>query len=167
MKIYIEKKQIFRMGWQVPAILLLAVMLGLIFNTIRSTPLPMIGDWSTQGRMITEGGEQLTIPLEEAKHMFQKNLAIFIDARDAFQYEEGHIQGARNLPWHDVDEMFMEATQGLSRDTLLITYCDGEACNLSHDLTLFLTDLGFSNVKILVNGWTVWLENNLPTETGK
>jgi rhodanese-related sulfurtransferase len=33
---------------------------------------------------------------------------------------------------------------------------------LSHDLALFLKDLGFTRVKVLVNGWTLWKEKNLP-----
>lgn len=164
MKIYIDLKQITRMAWQGPAIVLLAVILGFVSNTIRSNPLPVIGDWSTEGRLTTEEGEQLTISLVEARDLFQQKSAVFIDARDAFQYEEGHIQGALNLPWHDVDALFMDVMEDISQDTLIITYCDGETCNLSHDLALFLIDIGFSNVKVLVNGWTVWLENDLPTE---
>jgi len=121
----------------------------------------MVGDWST------EGGEQLIISVEDARKLFDQKSAIFMDARDAFQYEKGHIQGARNLPWHDVDAQFIDATQGISQDTPIITYCDGETCDLSHDLALFLMDVGFTNVKVLVNGWTVWVENNLPVEMDK
>lgn len=167
MKIGIDIKQIYRVIWQVPVIIAAAIILGLVSNTIRPTPLPLVSDWSAQARMTTESGEQLSIPLEKAKDLFKNKAAVFIDARDAFQYGEGHIQGARNLHWHSVDDLFMDVMQNISHEALIITYCDGESCNLSHDLALFLKDMGFPNVNVLVNGWTLWMENGLPTEEGE
>jgi rhodanese-related sulfurtransferase len=167
MKIGIDIKQIYRVIWQGPVLIAAAVILGLVSNTIRTTPLPLVSDWSVQARLTTESGEQLSIPLEKAKELFEKKKAVFIDARDALQYGEGHIQGARNLPWHSVDDLFMDVMQNMSHDTLIITYCDGESCNLSHDLASFLKDMGFPNVNVLVNGWTLWMENGLPAEEGE
>ena len=34
------------------------------------------------------------------------------------------------------------------------------------DLALILDNLGFSKVRILVNGWTVWQNGGLPVEAG-
>jgi 3-mercaptopyruvate sulfurtransferase SseA len=58
----------------------------------------------------------------------------------------------------------MEITQDLEPETAIIAYCDGETCNLSHDLALFLKDMGFMNVRVLVNGWTVWSKSRFPVE---
>ena len=52
-------------------------------------------------------------------------------------------------------------------ETPIITYCDGETCNLSHDLALFLRDMGFMNVRVLVNGWTAWHESRFPVESSE
>jgi len=49
------------------------------------------------------------------------------------------------------------------KDTL-VTYCDGEDCALSHDLAMFLKDLGYGDVRVLVNGWTVWQDAGLPVQ---
>jgi 3-mercaptopyruvate sulfurtransferase SseA len=49
----------------------------------------------------------------------------------------------------------------------LITYCDGESCDLSHELALFLKEMGFENVRVLVNGWSVWQQAGLPFQTGE
>ena len=54
------------------------------------------------------------------------------------------------------------AAQLDEKDTI-ITYCDGENCELSHDLAMYLKDMGFTNVRVLVNGWTVWQNAGLPT----
>jgi len=87
-----------------------------------------------------------------------------MDARDKNQFELGHIKGAKNLPWHSVDDYFMNIVQDLPNDKVIITYCDGESCDLSHNLALFLKKMGFNHVKILINGWSVWQEMNLPIE---
>jgi len=159
--------QFKRALWQVPAILVLSVILGLVSNAVRKQHLPTIGDWSTESRLTTDSGDTLAIPFLEAVKAFNQKTAIFIDARGVDLFKEGHIKGARNLPWHDVDDYFMDLAKDIQPTDRIITYCDGESCNLSHDLALFLVDMGFTNVKVLVNGWTVWIENNLPIEKHK
>ena len=150
--------------WQVPAIILAAGILAFSANALRSDSLPLIGDWSLDARMTTVTGERLDMSLQEAEKLFRDQLVVFLDARAADDYGRGHIQGARSLPWQDVDRFFMEVTQDLESETPIVTYCDGETCNLSHDLALFLKDAGFMNVRVLVNGWTVWRESLLPVE---
>ena len=59
---------------------------------------------------------------------------------------------------------FAEAADRLANAKAIVTYCDGENCDLSHDPALFLKEMGFENVRVLVNGWTVWHEAGLPTE---
>ena len=39
---------------------------------------------------------------------------------------------------------------------LLVTYCDGEACELSRDLADQLKAHGLKDVLVLKNGWTLW-----------
>ena len=145
-------------------ILFLAAVMGLVVNMIRSDSIPVIADWSTENRLTSDSGETLIIPVSLAKALFEKNEAVFMDARDKNQFEMGHIKGAKNLPWHAVDDYFMDIVQDLPNDTIIITYCDGESCDLSHELSLFLMKMGFNHVKILINGWSVWQEMNLPVE---
>jgi len=115
--------------------------------------------------MVTEDGDTMAIPLEDAATLFETDGAVFIDARTPAEYDQGHIQGAVNLPWHAVDDYFETVIMTLDPEAMFITYCDGETCSLSHDLALFLKNLGFTRVKVLVNGWTLWKENQLPTNT--
>ena len=151
-------------GRQAFFILFLAAIMGLAVNMIRSDSIPVIADWSKENRLTSDSGETLIIPVSLAKALFEKNEAVFMDARDKNQFEMGHIKGAKNLPWHAVDDYFMDIVQDLPNDTIIITYCDGESCDLSHELSLFLMKMGFNHVKVLVNGWTVWQEMNLPVQ---
>lgn len=155
-----------RAAWQMPALVILSAVAALAVNAVRTDRLPLVGDFSVAARMTTATGERMDISLEEAEKLFFTHAAVFIDARSAEDYAQGHIRDARSLPWQDVDLNFMTVTADLELTTAIVTYCDGETCELSHDLALFLRDAGFTNARVLVNGWTVWQQAGLPVESG-
>ncbi|WP_373499920.1 rhodanese-like domain-containing protein [Desulfococcus sp.] len=152
--------------WQVPALVALAVLLAVGVNLWRSDGIPLVGDWSADARFSDDAGKSLVISLDEARGLFARRDVLFVDARPESEYAEGHIQGALSIPSQEADDYFMEAADRLSAAKAIITYCDGENCELSHDLALFLKEMGVENVRVLVNGWTVWHEAGLPTEGG-
>jgi rhodanese-related sulfurtransferase len=155
-----------RAAWQVPALVILSALAALSVNAFRTDRLPLVSDFSVAARMTTATGERMDISLEEAEKLFFTHSVVFIDARSIEDYANGHIQGARSLPWHDVELNFMAVTADLDLLTPIVTYCDGETCELSHDLALFLRDAGFMNTRVLVNGWTIWQQVGLPVAIG-
>lgn len=159
------RNKFYKTLWQIPAIAVLAAAFGMVVNSARTDGIPLIGDWSVEARMTTVTGERLDISLPEAEKLYRDRQAVFLDARPANDYLRGHIRGARNLPWQEVDQFFVEVAENLEPETPIITYCDGETCSLSHDLAVFLADMGFINVRVLVNGWTLWQAAGLPVET--
>jgi rhodanese-related sulfurtransferase len=158
------EQQLMQSVWQCAAIFTLAIFLGFSINQFRNNRLPLFEDWSMEARLMSPSGERLDISLVEAKDLFFKQAAIMMDARPNDDYKKGHIRSARSLPWVEVDQRFMEVTKDISVDTPIITYCDGETCELSHHLANFLLDMGFTNVRILVNGWTKWQNADLPID---
>jgi rhodanese-related sulfurtransferase len=152
--------------WQVPAILIIAGGVSLVVNGLRSDGLVLVADRPTEARPVTASGDALVITLEEAENLFLRNAAVFMDARNPAQYESGHIRGAINLPWSRVDEHVIEITEGFNPEKHIITYCDGVTCALSKNLALYLRDMGFVSVRVLVNGWTLWKNTHLPVEPG-
>jgi len=165
-KVKTDKANYFQVAWQACAMFALSILLGFAINQLRSDRLPLAGDWSIKAKLIMANGDRLEISFEEAEKLFMDKSALFIDARSMDDYANGHILGARSLPWHDVDQRFIEVTEDISPDTLIITYCDGATCELSCDLALFLLDMGFNNVRVLPNGWGVWTKGHLPVEKG-
>jgi rhodanese-related sulfurtransferase len=123
-----------------------------------------MGDWSVEARFADAAGDSLVIALDEAAALFEQDAVVFLDARPTDQYEKGHIRGALNLPWQEVDRYFMELAGRLEDSKMIVAYCDGESCDLSHELALFLKEMGFADVRVLVNGWTVWLQAGLPID---
>ncbi|MBP8645613.1 MAG: hypothetical protein KBH99_05780 [Syntrophobacteraceae bacterium] len=152
-------------AWQGVIILALASVLGLLGNEVRRQRLPWIDDRLSQDQAVRSSlSEGIVISLEEAAALFWVNGAVFIDARSEEAFRAGHIAGARNLPWQDFENRFQETMENVPLDSILIIYCDGDTCTLSKDLAFALLGKGYPFVRVLVNGWTLWKEANLPVE---
>lgn len=140
-------------------ILLLGAGLGLLNNAISPKGIPLI----TPPKKAPDPGE--FIPLEKARELWSGG-GFVLDARSPEDFEAGHIANALNLPAEEFDEYFVKLAPMLPPDAPIIVYCDGEDCELSHRLAERLKEQGFTNVQMLFNGWTVWQNAGLPTETG-
>lgn len=100
---------------------------------------------------------------EEAWSLFRTGSALFIDSRHDFDYREGHITGAQNLPLKDFDAK-KSLLNDVPKDRTIVVYCDGAECNSSIELAVKLMNGGFKNVRIFFGGWREWLEAKYPTE---
>jgi len=152
---------------QTLAFALFAAVFGLIVNQVRSDSIPLLGNWSPESRITLKFGKNILIPFDEAKDKFLTGAAVFIDARTPELYQEGHIQGALNLPLADFDHLADKVVMNFPEETLLVTYCDGEDCALSAELALKLKKIGFENVRVLHDGWNVWRRHQLPSQLGE
>ncbi len=147
--------------WQVPLILLISVVTALSVNALRK-----------EGRLALTGGppppasDELRISMDRAQELFRQGAAVFLDARPRRDYLRGHIRGALSLPWQEVDDRIADVAERLTDDRVIITYCDGQQCTLSHHLARYLKDMGFSRVRVLPNGWTRWRQSGLPVAQG-
>ncbi|MCK5552759.1 MAG: rhodanese-like domain-containing protein [Deltaproteobacteria bacterium] len=151
---------------QVIIILLFSLGMGLVVNTLRLNPLPLIGDWS-HGSLRLRGETDIPIiSLEDATVKFLSGEALFLDARSRADYQSGHIKGALNLPVHKggFGEMLQAFSLKINRGRELIVYCDGIGCSLSPELASVLEGLGYRDLKILINGWTEWTMAGMPFE---
>lgn len=59
------------------------------------------------------------ITLEDAKAAFDAGTAVFLDVRDAESYAAGHISGAVNIDYSDVESRLAE----MNPSDHIITYC--------------------------------------------
>lgn len=157
--------------WQLAAVVLVAAAIGLTSNQLRTARLPLVGDWSPEAQLTTPSGDSLAITLADAEEMYYAHAAIFLDARSPELYSEGHIDGALSLPWEgspweDLDSRIAQALRDFSPETPFIAYCDGEGCSLSKELAMAMLDRGYTEVRVLVNGWTLWNDRGLPVDKG-
>jgi rhodanese-related sulfurtransferase len=84
-----------------------------------------------------------------------KKGVVIIDSRPAArQYDPGHIPGAINIP----DSQFDKMVDKLPADkaTLLLFYCGGLECMLSHNSAFKAEKLGYTNIKVYPAGSPEW-----------
>lgn len=141
----------------------LSAGLGLTFNASRQDSLPLIHVRDNSTQLSPQSGE---ISLQDASRLFTSGQAVFLDARAAEDFAEGHIEGALSLPIFSFTQDF-DALKNRMEGKTVITYCDGEACELSRDLADQLKAHGLKDVLVLKNGWTLWKNSGLPTATGQ
>ncbi|MCX7143000.1 MAG: rhodanese-like domain-containing protein [Proteobacteria bacterium] len=95
-----------------------------------------------------------------------KRGVMLIDARPAARkFNPGHIFGAVNIP----DDKFEQMKDQLPQDKgmLLIYYCEGPECVLSHNSARKAEALGYTNVKVYTNGYPEWVtKGEFPTVAG-
>jgi len=100
------------------------------------------------------------ISLEKAKDLYKSQGVLFIDARHDFEYKMGHVRGAVNIALKDIDTR-RNLLESISKEKMLIVYCDGAECNSSIELAIKLIELKFVNVKVFFGGWQEWKASNL------
>jgi rhodanese-related sulfurtransferase len=89
------------------------------------------------------------VPMPEA--------VVLIDARPKrAKYDKGHIPGAISIP----DTYFDKGKSQLPEDknALLIFYCGGLKCKLSHKSAAKAEALGYTNVKVFAEGFPRWMK---------
>ena len=91
----------------------------------------------------------------------------FVDARSSADYLRGHIPGALSLPAGEAAGILGVASMPIANDALVVTYCDGAACERSEYLGLLLREHAVcERVRALDGGWNAWLAANGPVVVG-
>jgi len=146
-------------------ILVLTILIALTTNEFRDLKLPIFSA-SEETLELELKANCPQLALKEAIERFQKGEAIFIDARSKKEYNKEHIKGAINLPMeHLTDILSLKRT--IASDTEIIIYStdtnDEPKINL---LAMTLKDIGFSNIKLFLPGFSEWKKSGLPVEIG-
>lgn len=99
--------------------------------------------------------ESATVTYEQMVKLVAKPEVMFIDARNAEEYGQGHIRDAKNIFAPDFEKHIPEII-ALPRDKRIIVYCGGGACELSHEVAANMKNLGFQHVYVYAGGWNEW-----------
>lgn len=79
-----------------------------------------------------------------------------IDSRpSARKFDPGHIPTALNIP--DIQFEKMADQLPADKNSLLIFYCDGVECMLSHNSAFRAEKLGYTNIRVYAEGYPDWL----------
>ncbi len=82
--------------------------------------------------------------------------AHFVDAREEYEFDDGHLKGAHLLPSSAIYEnienlMAVGVLPGPGKP--IIVYCGGGSCEASHNVAKVMAEFDYQNIYIYVNGW--------------
>jgi rhodanese-related sulfurtransferase len=106
--------------------------------------------------------EPKAITLAQAYQLFNSGV-LFIDAREDYDFNEGHITSSINIPYYQFED-HKNKLNDIKMDDPIVTYCSGTDCDLSILLGNQLASMGYKNVYIFFGGWPEWISANYPTE---
>ena len=95
--------------------------------------------------------------------IWEKEVAVFVDARSASSYRRGHIPGAVNVPINRVITAISDLPA--NKEAYLITYCGSIECPNAYQLMNVLLRKGYLNVNFFPRGLRDWQALGYPLET--
>lgn len=103
----------------------------------------------------------LNITPDQAYTLYQQNSVLFVDVREAYEWENYHIPNSTLLPLSQLESKI----DTLPRDKPIIFVCEsGSRSSSARDL---LRRAGFTRVSSLVGGLPDWMQLKYPYATGK
>jgi rhodanese-related sulfurtransferase len=101
--------------------------------------------------MFSEYESGIILPQQIDREVFET--ALFIDTRDAGQFQEGTIPDAVNIEWREV----LDRINDIPEDRMTILFCN--TGSLSAQAAFALRVAGRSNVVLMQTGFTGWQQD--------
>lgn len=102
-----------------------------------------------------DGSNYASVSIEYVQQEIDENRMLLVDSRPKkAKFDKGYIPSAISLP----DAEFEKLKGKLPKDinNLLVFYCEGVACKLSHQSAAKAIKLGYKNVKVFSEGYPAW-----------
>jgi len=95
-------------------------------------------------------------------------LNVFIDARPASEFADGHIPGAIRCFPFEIEKCIDEVLQYTQAAYKVVVYCNGGDCEDSIFMCRELLEAGLAHDQIFLyeGGWKEWSEKNQPSQRG-
>lgn len=106
---------------------------------------------------IKEGNNYSVVGIEYIEQEINENKMVLVDSRPKkAKYDKGHIPTAISIPDAEFDELKGKLPRDLNN--LLVFYCEGFDCKLSHQSAQKAIAMGYKNVKVFAAGYPAWKE---------
>lgn len=99
-----------------------------------------------------------TVSPAQLVQFVNKNSALLIDVRDSKDYRQGHITGAKNIPYAELKDRVIELKEGKDKPVILVCGI-GQYSGAAGKL---LNQAGFAKVLRLSGGLNAWSTQGLP-----
>jgi rhodanese-related sulfurtransferase len=170
---------------QIFTIIALSILLGLGTRVIQDNPVPFWG-FPEPIKLIQPGGAIAETTIVSPNEDFtpadkpyginyvtmmglfskqKKDSIHFVDSREPDLYAAGHIPGAVNIPFEKIGE-YLPVLNLIPKEQLIVIYCDGGDCHLSHDLAEYALSQGWNRICVYQGGWAEWSKESDFVATG-
>lgn len=99
------------------------------------------------------------LSVTEAVVLMNRKSALVLDVREADEFAQGHLQGARNIPLSQLDARSKELEKFRDKPVLIVCQRGSRASKASR----LLKAQNFSALNVLKGGMQAWQEANMPT----
>lgn len=98
--------------------------------------------------------------VEIARQIAEGSAPYLLDVRSVEEFEEGHLPGAVNIPYDELEKRLAELS--VDKDDEIVVYCrSGRRAIIAENI---LVSAGYSNVKDLAGHMNSWSTAGLATE---
>jgi len=152
-------------------LLFVAIVAAFLANFFSPRAIALFGEWDTSKGVISAKARDAAVrrdieinDVHLGKKIYDEGKTVFVDAREPDRYIEGHIKGAVLLPARQTDDFLEEFIAKYDPSTPIVTYCSGRECDDSHELARFLAEMGYTDVRVMVDGYPGWEKEGYPIE---
>ncbi len=108
------------------------------------------------------------VSIEQGKALHDRLLQMgdvtFVDARNAPEFEAGHVAGAINLSPDRFFGALPPELDAISREFIVVVYCGGGECDASQLVAKRFNEQGYNKVFIMEDGYPPWKAAGHPVE---
>lgn len=121
-------------------------------------PTPVVEQAAKPPAFVPEPGVVREINLDQFKKLMSAGNYYLIDARTTESFAKAHIKNAVNFYGGDVQAQIPAMMSSVPRDRVILIYCDGGECELSHHVADVLKQFGYGPMFIFTGGWAEWIK---------
>jgi len=90
------------------------------------------------------------------------DVLVLVDVRSVEAWDQGHIVGAKHVPYRDIPARIAEFDPGVP----VVVYCWSPGCNAGTKGALAFAQLGFE-VREMIGGYEYWVREGQPAENAR
>ena len=90
------------------------------------------------------------------------DVLVLVDVRSVEAWNQGHIVGAKHVPYRDIPARIAEFDPGVP----VVVYCWSPGCNAGTKGALAFAQLGFE-VREMIGGYEYWVREGQPAENAR
>jgi len=143
---------------QVAAVVLFSACLALIVNAARDDRLPLVMPFPPTYQCPSSEKPGSPMELQTALNLYGKAGTLFVDSRKSDAFRQGHIEGARHIPYSFVEPVPKETLESLRGYSSIIVYCNREDSEAGELMAGELAQAGIKGVVYLEKGFAGWVK---------